>query len=121
MDEVGIRGTTPRTNHESWYLDPDADPQADRPGWRCLECPLKDQCSDKAWKRAKAWSWESAGQALDYVRGHLTFSDHHKACRSEVKADAMDRARGSIEEFSQTHPGLQKQRSVCTEACARMS
>ena len=64
-------------NKEFWIPALADDEEQDRMRFVCLECPLLDKCSGPGWKRAKAWSYESADQARSHVAWHLNKSSNH--------------------------------------------
>lgn len=64
-------------NKEFWIPALADDEEQDRMRFVCMECPLLDKCSGPGWKRAKAWSYESADQARSHVAWHLNKSSNH--------------------------------------------
>ena len=53
------------------------DDEQDRSVWMCQACPLKEECSDGAWKRANCWSYISEGHVCLYIKHHLLESGKH--------------------------------------------
>ena len=46
------------------------------------QCPLHEECSEAAWKRASIWAW-SEEQARERLREHLRKSGRHSSAKAE--------------------------------------
>lgn len=72
------------------------------------ECPLKEDCSAQAWKKASAWGWDET-EARDALVRHLRFSGKHSL--SELDAEvAADNAIYEEAQHKEEAPPRKKQR-----------
>jgi hypothetical protein len=62
---------------DSAWVKRENDNGEDRVLWTAKECPLMEECSAAAWKRAGCWSYTSQCRCRQKVRAHLLASGKH--------------------------------------------
>ena len=79
--------------------------RGDRVVFYIRECPHKDCCSDKAWKKSKPWSFDTKEGAIDMLKMHLMNSSLHQLDEAEAQLLAeeapvesyIDKCRASLD------------------------
>ena len=75
--------------NEDEYVSAETDDGLPRTKWECRFCPLKEECSRTAFKRAKLYSWKSEACCREYVSRHLHSSSRHKLGDDKQRCDEL--------------------------------
>ena len=75
IEDAELDYLQPLKNYETYHVEGEDDTKDTVRTWVCiLECPLKEECSTKSFKRSRVCSWEKGNQrrnCLGYLLQHL--------------------------------------------------
>ena len=97
---------------DCYYVDPNLDNKEVRVFFVCKQCPLPDQCSERAWERVGARS-QDTDKLRAVVKEHLMTSQNHY-CTSDT-AEALLTAEMEWEMIEETYEDREKYREKLKE------
>ena len=71
--------------NDSFYVKECDDTAEDRNYWVIQNCPCPAECSKRAWKKVKPYSFVSVNNARAIVADHLVSSSNHNKSRDDAK------------------------------------